>query len=119
MRTDPRIAPLEDPTPFTPTVKEIDTSTLPPYAKTAEEWWLIVNTIWPAILDILGRVDMVASKERAEKMRAAKEPALSELLDKAWAAAPDAYFIHTWPQWDRFCDLCSECHVLFPDQDEG
>jgi hypothetical protein len=115
---DPRIPPLEDPSPRAPRVPSIDTSALPDYAKTAEEWWQITDCIWPAILDIFERVDMSARTTEAETWRAARDPKLAALLEEAWAAAPDAYFIHTWQQWGRFCDLCSEQHVLFPEEEE-
>ena len=112
------IEPLEDPAPITPRVATIDITDLPDYATTADEWWTITDRIWPAILDIFERVGMGSSIEALEHLKASRDPGTAEALNAAWVAAPDAGFIHTWPQWGRFCDLCSECHVLFPE-DEG
>lgn len=117
MIRDPRIRPLEDPTPLTPRVDVIDTVGLPDYAHNAEEYWQIVERIWPAILDIFDRVNMSDRYAELEDMRKKKDKAISSLFNTAWIAAPDAYFIHTWPQWSRFCDLCSECGVLYEDEE--
>lgn len=116
---DPRIEPLVDPAPIAPrdNALSIDVSDLPDYATTEEEYWKIVDRIWPAILDIFDRVGMSEKSPEATELRLAHDPKLSDLFNEAWAAAPDAYFIHSWPQWGRFCDLCSECHVLFPEEE--
>lgn len=113
------IEPLNDPTPIKPRA-EIDTTDLPDYATTADEWWLITDRIWPAILDIAQRVGADADDmQRLESLKGERKPELSALFNDLWIKAPDAGFIHTWPQWSRFCDLCSESHVLFPEDDEG
>lgn len=116
---DPRIPPFEDPTPITPRSAVINTDDLPEYAKTAEEWWQITDTIWPAILDIADRVGSDADdRQRLEVLRTNRDKGLAALFDSLWELAPDAGFIHTWPQWNRFCDLCSERYVLDPEAGE-
>jgi hypothetical protein len=119
--TDPRIRPLEDPAPIAPrdNALSIDVSDLPAYAKTAEEYWKITDRIWPAILDIFDRVGVGGQAIEAERMRVARDRKLADLFNEAWAAAPDAFFIHSWPQWGRFCDLCSEFHVLHQEDDDA
>lgn len=117
---DPRIRPLEDPNPITPRedVDKIDTSDLPKYIKTADEWWLIVDRIWPAILDIADRVNANdAYIKMMEEKKLARDRKLAGCFNHLWFEAPDAYFIHTWPQWSRFCDLCSECGVLYDEEE--
>lgn len=37
---------------------------------------------------------------------------LINVLNKAWALAPDAPWIHEMPGWDILCDLCSEGWVF-------
>lgn len=103
---------LVDPTP-PEAISPIFTIDLPDYARTAEEWWQIAERIWPAILVCAKRVgfDEVAIA-RMEEMRKHRDKALASRLDSLWLAAPDEYFIHTWPQWSRICDLCSERGVL-------
>lgn len=128
---DGRIPPLNDPNPIEPRagVGEIVTTDLPEYATTADEWWLIVDRIWPAILDIFERTGLMRTQrfgdesgeinmpfpDYVEKLKTERDRRLARWLEHAWTEAPDASFIHTWPQWGRFCDLCSEQHVLFPE----
>ena len=109
---------ITDPTPITPTVESIDTSLLPKYATTADEYWQIVDCIWPAILDIFKRVDMQSDISTLETMKLNRDREISNLFNQAWRNAPDEYFIHTWPQWGRFCDLCSECGVLYDGEQD-
>jgi hypothetical protein len=117
----PRIGPLKDPAPIAPRsdVAKIDVSDLPDYATTAEEYWQITDRIWPAILDIFDRVGMSNFGSKADRLRLARDRKVVDLFNEAWAAAPDAFFIHSWPQWGRFCDLCSECYVLFEGDENG
>lgn len=110
---------------------------LPEYAKTAEEWWQIADAIWPDIQAIFGRVgfDLWETKyaetigpatdherpfgENMAALRVARDVVLATWLERAWEAAPDRPYIHGWPSWHRFCDLCSESHVLDPEEAEG
>lgn len=39
------------------------------------------------------------------------------ILDFAWAALPDSGEIHLLPGWNVLCDLCSESHLVLPEQE--
>ena len=58
--------------------------------------------------------DASVFKQHLEDQDAA---ALSSLLELAWLAAPDNGSIHGIPGWGILCDLCSESHVLFSDNE--
>lgn len=106
---------------------------LPDYAHTKGEWWEIVDAIWPDILTIFSNVGFDLNEANyaeeigpvsfhskpfaanMEEMKTERNDRLSVWLHRAWAAAPDLPSIHGWPSWSRFCDLCSESHVLEND----
>lgn len=50
--------------------------------------------------------------EAMDALLAARDPRLATILNSIWVDAPDSASIHSWPSWGRFCDLCSEAHVL-------
>lgn len=110
--------------------------------KTPNDWWTLVDSHWQNILDIFSNVgaplerneeghwwadEVFEPATRHEKtlistLEDAKEEAdhktLHDLLQKAWLAAPDERYIHSWPSWGILCDLCSEAWVFEPE-DEG
>ncbi len=47
-----------------------------------------------------------------ERLKQTRDPMLATWFERAWIQAPDLGYIHTWPNWMRFCDLCSEREVL-------
>lgn len=114
-----RILPLTDPFDFGFDTPECDVRGLPPYARNAMEWWHITDRIWPAIMWIAERLnapdEFVADMAWRCEFR---ERALWNDFNTLWTQAPDAYYIHTWPQWERFCDLCSEGVVLFEGDEQ-
>jgi len=107
--------------------------------KTPNDWWVLVESHWQNILDIFDKVgaplernenghwwanEIFTEAIRHEKslirtLEDAKESedhkTLHDLFQKAWIAAPDKKYIHSWPSWDIFCDLCSEIWVFDPD----
>lgn len=111
-----------------------DPAPLPPYARTADEWWTIINAIWPDIFGIFEKVGFDLNETiyvednhaeavihdrpfaaNMERLKAARDPRLALWLQRAWGAAPDHPSIHDWSGWGRLCDLCSESHVLDPE----
>jgi hypothetical protein len=104
--------------------------------KTADNWWLLVESHWQDIINIFANVGAPLEKNEnghwwsneigGEIIR--HEKALIEVLEdakengdhqtlyvffqKAWVAAPDSKYIHSWPSWYIFCDLCSEYWVF-------
>ena len=51
-----------------------------------------------------------------DALRDAKDKRLANILNSIWIDAPDSPSIHSWPSWHKFCDLCSERHLLEDDQ---
>ncbi len=46
-----------------------------------------------------------------------KDKRAIDLFNSAWAAAPDSGEIHLLPGWNVLCDLCSESHLVLPEQE--
>jgi hypothetical protein len=104
--------------------------------KTTDDWWLLVESHWQNILNIFANVDAplgtdenghwwsdeiggkITRHEKAliEVLLEAREngdhQTLHAFFEKVWVAAPDLKYIHSWPSWSIFCDLCSEYWVF-------
>jgi len=47
-----------------------------------------------------------------------QNPILWLVLETIWIDAPDQEYIHEWPSWGHFCDLCSEGGwILYGDEE--
>ena len=104
------------------------------YPKTAEEWWKLVDDNWEAIVGILERFlplhslatdppgklngKILMYTNLADILRAKKNKdghKLCRYFNGAWNEAPDDPSIHNILGWDLLCDLCSEEHVLYEE----
>lgn len=99
----------------------------------AKDWWTAVETNWDDLSGILHR--FVPTYECANHKKEftvetmwqhilqAKKThdgeTLARYFNMAWWNAPDDYTIHLIPGWGVLCDLCSEEHVLYQEDDDG
>jgi len=104
--------------------------------KTMDDWWCTLESNWSNILDIFDRVGAPMGRSEIDRFWSdgmGKEPTqheytliktlevaleekdhetLKSFFEKAWMAAPDKPYIHSWPGWSALCDLCSEYWVF-------
>lgn len=100
-----------------------------------DEWWQAVDDNWQSLLEIIfhhmdhthpaydtpGQEDTPETgrniAEELEHLREARDSKLARYLQASWCLASDAY---AWSVdgWGQFCDLCSEEHVLY-EEEEG
>lgn len=100
--------------------------------KSKEDWWTSLDNNWPNIVAIFSNCGapldgnmwsdgigkevtyhseiFIVMIERLKKERNGSE--LHHWLNLCWFAAPDSEYIHHWPSWSAFCDLCSEDWVF-------
>lgn len=100
--------------------------------ETDEQWWQVVSTWWDDLLLIMerflpmsgfadkdGGTLSVSLREHIIKLKQNKDRKLAWYLDSAWCAAPDHGSIHAIKGWGVLCDLCSEQHVLYTEEEEN
>lgn len=84
------------------------------------EWWATLDRHFFQLARIIHKFLPQHSVLKAQTLQAARDPAMANLLEAAWAAAPDHPSIHSIPGWGVLCDLCSERDALIepiPDHD--
>lgn len=85
------------------------------YAKTREEWWLLVVDQWGELLNLIAlfqRPKIGAAAKAFEKREAEQ---LWDVLQRTWEAAPDKPGVHQLVGWGRLCDLLSD----FPEEENN
>ena len=97
------------------------------YPKSRDEWWTQLDEHWGDILEIFclvgfnltapvphveAKIDLTSFASYLEKLKKDRDVELLKWLSRAWIEAPDRPYIHEWPSWGYFCDLCSEGPVL-------
>ena len=46
--------------------------------------------------------------EAISQLRTERDPLIWFIFQSVWEDAPDNPIIHTWPQWGRLCNICSD-----------
>jgi len=95
------------------------------HPKTKEDYWATVDEYWPELLQLIltyapATLDELVGDKKAvaaTKLKQERSVKLCEMFNQAWASAPDDGRIHLLPAWNVLCDLCSECHLLFEEED--
>lgn len=105
--------------------------------KTPEDWWNGVLNNWSDIVTIFENCgaplgdhwwsegigqeptfhDQVFLAMLTDLRDKRDHQGLHRWLNLCWLAAPDKSYIHHWPSWGLFCDLCSENWVFEPEQE--
>jgi hypothetical protein len=103
-----------------------------------QDWWDLCERIWPDILEIFSNcgaelrsceypdgayqepylhdISLGELLENLKREYNGKE--LSRWFNLAWLSAPDRPYIHSWPNWYNFCDLCSENWVFYENEED-
>jgi hypothetical protein len=104
--------------------------------RTADDWWDACLARWDDIVSIFENCGApLGSHEWSEGIGKDAEwhdkvflafltdlrdhrdgPELARWFNLCWIAAPDKSYIHSWPGWGTFCDLCSETWVFEPEE---
>jgi hypothetical protein len=95
------------------------------YPKNIVEWWDLVNEHWDNLLlimenylpmngyeDIEFNILSTTLREHIFRLRNTQDRELARYFTAAWAAAPDASFIHKISGWNVLCDLLAEEYIL-------
>ncbi len=99
------------------------------------DWWNVLESHWPNIIEIFYNCGapldekmwsdgigipvsyhprtFIGTLETLKMNHNGVE--LHHFLQLCWLAAPDKSYIHQWPSWGAFCDLCSEDWVFEPE----
>lgn len=98
------------------------------YAKTAEQWWEIVDGWWDNLSLLLeqylpmdkpveqdNKIVAVTLREHIILLKQSRDSELATWFGRAWGNAPDSGYIHGQKAWDVLCDLCSESYVLYEE----
>ncbi len=84
---------------------------------TQDDWWVSLHTNLARFRETFFLIygDTKRHDALVQASEAKDHETAHNILEEAWAAAPDSSKIHGWPGWGALCDLCSEYWVFQPE----